>query len=97
MLAVKCGSDGAASKLIEHGADMSVKNKVVQLCVLRVLQLLPCTRVMSSNMHRIYLTKRSVIALMRACLVVCSVCTGRGDGLAPRCNEELCRVAWVSS
>ena len=52
MLAVKCGHDEAAAKLIEHGADISVKNKVVQLCVRCVLQLSPYTRVMF-NMHRI--------------------------------------------
>ena len=67
MLAVKCGHDEAAAKLIEHGADISVKNKVVQLCVRRVLQLLPCTRVMSSQ-HAPHLTYEALSDCSYACM-----------------------------
>ena len=67
MLAVKCGRDEAAAKLIEHGADMSVKNKVVQLCVRRVLQLSSCTGVMSSH-HAAYLTSEALSDCSYACM-----------------------------
>ena len=49
LLALAAGHDDAAVTLIENGADVSCKNKVVWLCVGRVLQLSPRTRVLSCH------------------------------------------------
>ena len=67
LLALAAGNDSAAAKLMEQGADISVKTKVVQLCVRRVLQLSPCTRVMPSN-HAPYVTYKALSDCSYACM-----------------------------
>ena len=99
MLAVKCGHDEAAAKLIEHGADISVKNKVVQLCLLCVLQLSPCTRVMSSPNKVVQLCVLRVLQLSSCTRVMISpnkvvqLCVRRVLQLSP-CTRVRSSLIW---